>query len=116
MLIVGVTPKIIEAMIFGNPTAHRLCGVFNDNTSKGLPHANSRRIAVVIEVFEAVTTGMDKLYSANVLARLYRFVETDVLWCSTSQPPPDTPLSPAGTIPHNRQLVSVAYSWCVVRR
>ena len=21
----------------------------------------------------------------------------DVLWCSTSQPPPDTPLSPAGT-------------------
>ena len=23
--------------------------------------------------------------------------KTDVLWCSTSQPPPDTPLSPAGT-------------------
>jgi len=23
--------------------------------------------------------------------------ESDVLWCSTSQPPPDTPLLPAGT-------------------
>ena len=24
--------------------------------------------------------------------------KTDVLWCSTSQPPPDTPLLPAGTV------------------
>ena len=27
--------------------------------------------------------------------------KTDVLWCSTSQPPPDTPLSPAGTTVRN---------------
>jgi len=33
--------------------------------------------------------------------------KTDVLWCSTSQTPSLTPLSPAGTIRYNRQSVSV---------